>query len=408
MRILIREFDYPFRSYTTIHVAGTKGKGSTAAFIASALNGHGYKTGLYTSPHIMSYMERFSISGHEVAESIIIEQVELIKQKLSQLASVDRTGTFSPTTFELLTLLAFLCFREAGCTHAVFEVGLGGRLDATNVIEPKASVITPIDLEHTEILGKTIEAIAGEKGGIIKPGVSVFCGFQKKEARAVFEKISAEKKAAGFFLEDEVDRLHSVASLDGTRVDLRFKGKEEISFRLSMLGDFQADNAALAALMLSHVFPEVSHDEIARGFSEVVLPGRMELFSKNPPVMLDGAHTPLAAQRLIESYSKLFPEKGILIFGSVTGKDFRRMAEILAPFFKSIIVSRPDTERGSDPEAVFAAFKSLSNDCILELDPAAAFKKAMAASGGKLPILVTGSFYLVAPIRKMMIGGGKD
>jgi dihydrofolate synthase/folylpolyglutamate synthase len=405
MRILVKEFGFPYRSYVTIHVAGTKGKGSTASFIAGALTAHGYKTGLYTSPHVMSYMERFSISGFPVDESLVIEQVDRIREKVSLLIEADRSGVFPPTTFELLTLLAFLCFREAGCSHAVFEVGLGGRLDATNVIEPVASLITPIDLEHTDILGKTMEAIAAEKAGIIKPRIPVFSGFQKKEVRSVFEKISKEREAPLFFLEDEIERMTSVTSLDGTRVSLNLKGRKQTDLGLSLLGDFQADNAALASLAINRVFPEVSDDEVKKGFLSVALPGRMEVVSTEPPIVLDGAHTPLAVQRLIESFSKLFPEKGILVFGSVTGKDFRHMAEILSPFFKTIIVSRPDTERGSDPEAVFSTFKSMTDDCILEIDPGLAVKKAMVASDGKLPILVTGSFYLVEPIRKMLIEG---
>jgi dihydrofolate synthase/folylpolyglutamate synthase len=400
MRTLIEALGFPYKSYTSVHVAGTKGKGSTAAFIASALAAHGHKTGLYTSPHIVSYMERFSVCGKPVEESILIGSVGIIRDVVSDL--IDRGIIASPTVFELLTLCAFICFKEAGCTHTVFEVGLGGRLDATNVIEPAACAITPIDLEHTEILGNTIEEIAFEKGGIIKEGVPVFIGFQEKAARQVFEKLSESRHAPAVFLEDELEELKPELSFAGTRADVSLSGRHKLDLSLSMIGDFQAENATLAFLLISRTFPEVSEESILKGFAAARLPGRMEIVQGSPVIVFDGAHTPLASRKLVESFKRLFPDKGVLLFGAVLGKNYAEMGKILAPHFSAIVVSTPESPRQSDPDSVFSLFSKLNSATFLEKNPEQALAKAIELSGKKLQILVTGSFYMVAAIKRLL------
>ncbi len=183
---LLEHFGRPHEAFACFHVAGTKGKGSTAAFLAGALRAAGHRTGLYLSPHVSSYNERITIDGDAVAPALLTEVASRIAAELDAGALEDLRGGFGPTTFELLTLLAFLCFRESGCREAVIEVGIGGRLDATNVVTPTASVITPLDLEHTQLLGDTLASIAREKAGIIKPGRPAFVGHQLPEAREVF------------------------------------------------------------------------------------------------------------------------------------------------------------------------------------------------------------------------------
>ncbi len=400
MNALVKELGYPYKSYTSVHVAGTKGKGSTAAFIASALTAHGYKTGLYTSPHVISYMERFSVNGTPMDEAVMIRSVERIKDAIGRMTA--SKAITAPTVFEILTLCAFLGFADCGCTHAVFEVGLGGRLDATNVIEPVASIITPIDLEHTDVLGTTIEEIAFEKSGIIKPRVPVFVGFQNKAAQMVIERQAASKRAPLLCIEDRIEGLETESSISGNRISISLRGRPALKATLSMIGDFQAENAGLALLAISRIFPEIGHESIAKGFSGTTLPGRMEICGKSPVVMLDGAHTPLACEKLAASFVRIFGERGILLFGALAGKNYAAMANILAPHFARIIISTPESTRESDPDAVYSVFSALRNDVFLEKRPFFAFEKALDFSKGEFPVLVTGSFYMVAAVKKIL------
>ncbi len=313
---------------------------------------------------------------------------------------------FPPTTFELYTLLAFLYFREAGCDIAVIETGIGGRLDATNVIVPEASVITPLDLEHTDVLGDSLEKIAGEKAGIIKPGVPAFVGLQPAAAAEVFRAAALERGAPVTFLAEVTTRREVRLSPSGTAVHLELRDGTRADFRLSLLGEFQAENAALALITLRSIHPEITDTQFRRGFRAARLPGRMELVRGRPPVILDGAHTPLAVERLLESFRRIFtrpgePRAAVLLFGSVAGKNPRAMAEILAPWFQSVVVSTPGTFKPSDPEGVWHIFRELNPGAELVRDPAEALRRARQLAGGRLPILVTGSFYMVSEIRRL-------
>jgi len=257
MFALLDHFGRPQEALTCIHVAGTKGKGSTAAFLASVLQAAGHATGLYLSPHVSSYNERITIDGSAAPPGLLTGIASRIAAEIDGGVLEDLRGGFGPTTFELLTLLAFLCFREAGCREAVIEVGIGGRLDATNVITPAASVITPLDLEHTQLLGDTLTAIAREKAGIIKAGRPAFVGYQLPDARTVFAEAAAERGAPLQFLADRVERLEAAVHRTGTSVVLKLTGDEERRFRLAMAGRFQAENAALAYLALRETRPEM-------------------------------------------------------------------------------------------------------------------------------------------------------
>jgi dihydrofolate synthase/folylpolyglutamate synthase len=399
MTTLLSLFGDPQKDFKSFHIAGTKGKGSTAIILAAILESAGHKTGLYTSPHVSSYLERINVSLKPPDEELLVSLANQIRDRIESLRG-SLPGDFPATTFELLTLLAFLTFRETKCEYAVVETGIGGRLDATNVVSPQACLLTPLDLEHTELLGNTIEQIAAEKGGIIKSHVPVFCGFQDKRAKEVFRSISQERGASIRFLDEELEQLDSDINLEGTFFSLKLKGKERVSFTLSLRGIFQAENASLVYLALAAVMPSLPYSALQEGFRRASLPGRMEIVNAEPSVMLDGAHTPLAVQRLLESYQRLFPQKGILIFGSVTGKNPHHMAELLAPNFSSIIVSKPGSFKQSDPKEVFQIFQSHSPETLLIEDPGEALKKALELSQGTLPILVTGSFYMICEIRR--------
>jgi dihydrofolate synthase/folylpolyglutamate synthase len=402
MRILLDTTGNPERAFRVLHVAGTKGKGSTAALLAGVLEASGEKTGLYASPHVSSALERILVSGAPPEAGPFLSAAGELRDRIERLAGSGLPGGFHPTTFELYTVLAFLAFRAGGCACAVVETGIGGRLDATNVVRPWASIITPLDLEHTEILGDTLAKIAFEKAGIIKPGIPAFIGFQPEEAKKVFREAGREREAEVRFLDEEIEELSAELSAEGTPFRVKLKGEDARSFRLSMLGKFQAENAALAYLTLRRTRPDIRAEAYEEGFQRAGLPGRMEMIRRDPPLVLDGAHTPLAVRRLLESFSAIFPREAVLIFGSVAGKRPREMAEILAPRFRRVFVSTPGSFKESRPEEIFRIFHDVNPRTILRKDPAAALAGAEEESGGRLPILVTGSFYMVAEIRRLL------
>jgi dihydrofolate synthase/folylpolyglutamate synthase len=395
MSRLLDLFETPHLAYKTFHIAGTKGKGSTACFIASILSASGYKTGLYTSPHISHYGERITIDQKKVESALLIDTAHRIKDKISTLTD------FQPTTFELLTLLAFLAFQEKRCEYAVIEVGIGGRLDATNVVFPLACIITPIELEHTDVLGSTITAVASEKAGIIKQGIPVFSGFQQPSVKQILNEKSIEKHAEIRYLDESIRQLTSSLSEDGTEMTIAFKDRAAQSFTLSMIGHFQAENAALAILTLNAILPDIPFESYKEGLGKAFLPGRMEIIQRIPPVILDGAHTPLAVEKTLQSFKTLYSDPGVLIFGSVQGKNHEKMAAILAHEFRRIVITTPGSYKESDPDTLFSLFIKKNPGTILEKNPEKALKKALHFSQHRLPIFVTGSFYMVAEIRKL-------
>jgi dihydrofolate synthase/folylpolyglutamate synthase len=402
MRRLLGMFDDPDRELSAFHVAGTKGKGSTAALIASVLRAAGHRTGLYSSPHVNSPFERISLTGETPRNELLVRLGREVKSALEALPAEGLPGHFAPTTFELYTLLALLYFREAGCQYAVIEVGIGGRLDATNVIMPVASVITPLDLEHTDVLGDTLQKIAWEKAGIIKPGVPAFIGLQPPGMKEVFRRAGQERGSTITFLDEETRMLSPRLDADGTSFTVQFAGEQAEELRLAMLGEFQAENAALALLALRRTMPEIPMACFREGFSRTILPGRMEVRGRAPAIVLDGAHTPLAVTRLLSSFRAIFPGEAILLFGSVSGKRPREMAAILAAPFSRVIISTPGTFKESDPEEVAEIFRGFNPATVLEKDPARALRRAREESAGTRPILVTGSFYMIAEIGKLL------
>lgn len=396
MDALLERFGNPHRAYKVIHIAGTKGKGSTAAFAASILREAGYKTGLYTSPHVVSYRERITLAGTDPGDRIYLTCMEMIAAEIDRMKEEPVPAEELPTTFELLTLLGFLVFREAQCTWAVIETGLGGRLDATNVVEPEASVITPIELEHTEYLGDTIRAIAGEKAGIIKPARPVFSAPQHPDAEQVL-RIKAEQLGCPVtFLFEAAESITGTPTPDGTDILVQWSSGEFSAFRIPMIGRIQGENAVLARIAVAGCIP-LSEEVFSKAVQKTKLFGRGELISGSPPVLLDGAHTESSVRRVLESFKDLFPERKTLIFGAVEGKNIDSMARILGPAFDSVIITTPGTFKKSNPPEVQRIFQKYHSGTSLEPDPGMAAETA--ANEGN-PVLVTGSFYLVSEIRR--------
>ena len=404
MKELLKHFGNPENSFKTIHLAGSKGKGSTAMFLASALNSAGKKTGLYSSPHISDYRERISIGGSFFEDQIYIETASEIAKGIKTFILDDETGSNEPTTFELLTLMAFMIFKKADCTWAVIETGIGGRLDATNVITPVASVITHIEMEHADILGDSIEKIASEKAGIIKYKTPVFSGKQIDIPAAVIRDKAQIMKAPLILLDDMIKNPEISVTTEGTEVSFIID-EEKNHFALTTIGVVQAENALLAWLVLLKLLqPDKDVTKLlTAGINKAELPGRFEIISKHDTnFVFDGAHTPVSIKRLLESWNSIFKRKGILIFGSVADKNPTEMAILLAPYFDRIIISTPGTFKESYPEDVYRIFKEFSNNVQLINDPVEAYKLALKLSNKERPILVTGSFYMISEIRKLV------
>jgi dihydrofolate synthase / folylpolyglutamate synthase len=403
MRELCRHFGDPQDSCPVVHIAGTKGKGSTAAFLAFIQAEAGKRTGLYTSPHLTDYRERIQIitageGSRPVPDEILTGLMNRIRTELDRKV----LGGGYPTTFELLTLLAFLSFRELGCGRVVLETGLGGRLDATNVCRPELTLITPIEKEHTEFLGNTLEEIAGEKGGIIKPGVPLLTARQKPEVLSVLKRIAGERGSALAALEDHL-RGRDVSYDDGGSMDVRYRWQGDsspiTSISLSMVGAIQADNAALAVMAAPYLSAAPPEASVKRGLSRAHLPGRSHILSRNPLVMLDGAHTPRSVEAILEAFTGVASDASerVLIFGCAQDKDARAMAAVLARAFDRIIISRPGTFKKSDPPGIARIFSEFAI-CELVENPAEAVGIALAELPPGGALLVTGSFYLAGEI----------
>ncbi len=412
MHEILSLFEDPHRDFDIVHVAGSKGKGSTSLYIAHALEALGIKTGLYSSPHVETYRERITFAGRFAPEALLVEAGNTIREGFDRVRNLDLEGSGDPTTFELLTLLAFLVFRNGDCSCAVIETGIGGRLDATNVVDPLASVITPIELEHTDVLGTTLPQIASEKAGIIKEGKPVFVSRQHDEAMEVLEKTAAERGAPLHLFSDEVSSASYRLTRSGTEIHAALRRFGELELTIGMLGSFQAENALLALIVvdslknisLKNIASDspTSKDElrtICTSFRSTRLPGRLELMGERPPILLDGAHTPASVRLALEAYDELFSEPPICIFGSVYGKNAKKMAEILSPRCREIIISRPGIFKPSRPEELHTIFSGHRKDTQLLVDAGKAFERAVSLSAERIPILVIGSFYMVAGIR---------
>ncbi len=392
----------PHREVTVIHVAGSKGKGSVCSYIESVLTAAGYAVGRYASPHVSSYLERFSLRCEPAAPELVMGAAQPLV-RYAQAALEHEPEPQWPTTFELLTALAFLIFREAGLTHAVVEVGLGGRLDATNVVMPLASLISVIELEHTEYLGTTLEAIAGEKAGIIKPGRPVFVQQQQESVLQVFANRAAEVGSPMTVVSEDIVEHNATPTPSGNRISLSLRDGREIAFTGRMLGAAQSANAALALSFLTRAFPALAPQTITHAMARARLPGRGELVPGCPPVLLDGAHTPGSVAQVAQIAQALCPDAGVrtLIFGCGAGKRHEEMARILAPLFGRVMVSRPGVFKPSNLPAIAEAFAACGARPRIIIDARAALREAGRVTKGL--VVVTGSFYLMGEVREELI-----
>ncbi len=402
---LLRRLGDPHLGRRTVHVAGSKGKGSVAAMTEAILRAAGYRTGLYTSPHLHSYCERIQIDGRPIAPAVFARLASQVRQVLEAMG--EALGGRQLVTFDLLTAMAFLAFREAGVETQVIEVGLGGRLDSTNVFPEKdVAVITPISLEHTAILGNAPEEIAWEKAGIITPGCTAVMAPQPYAGAA--DVIRAAARAAGASLVDvagEYRWRRTPLGTDGQQVALEGPGLR-LDTRLPLLGAHQAENAAVAlaaACALRQRGLPVPEEAMVRGLATVRWPGRLEVLATRPLLLADGAHNRDSARRLREALAgDLGAKRVIFIVGSSEDKDVRGLAEELSPLAQAVIAVSARHPRAMAPAQVARAFAGLGLDVTVGDSIGGAIDTAIAASGEDGVICLVGSLFVAAEGRAHM------
>jgi dihydrofolate synthase/folylpolyglutamate synthase len=394
MFALMRELRDPQTGYSIVHVAGTKGKGSTSALCASVLTAAGYKTGLYTSPHLLDYCERIQVDGASILHAELAALVDDIKPAVSSIPYL--------TTFEITTALAFLYFSRQQVDAAVIEVGLGGRLDATNVVNPLVSVITSISYDHMLVLGDTLEKIAFEKAGIIKPGVPVVSAPQAREALDVLERVCRARGSPLTLVGREVAFEPLSHSLDGQSFSIGEAGAPYNEMWLPLLGRHQARNAATAFVALRRSALDVSDEAIRQGFASVRWPARFEIVRRDPPVIFDSAHNQDSFANLRETIDLTFPELPvILILGASEDKNLPGMLAELRPKIRLLLITRADHPRALHPSQISELADQLDIPHETVAPVAAALDRALELSrkDGSI-VLSAGSMFVTAEVIK--------
>lgn len=404
----------PHKKYPVVHIAGTKGKGSTAAMVASILGAAGYKAGFYSSPHLQDFTERIQVHGEPISREKLVERVDQIRPLVAQVPEI--------TTFEITTAIAFIEFYKRQVDVAVVEVGLGGRLDATNVVDPLVSVITSLSFDHMNVLGDSIAQIAAEKGGIIKTKRPVVLAPQWKEAREVIEKIAEERKAPLTIIGRDYFYGEHSRSLNGQTFFLWSKDDQELvndyissggrtewepeHFSIPLLGTHQVENAATAYATIQILRENsltINRESISAGFARVNWPGRFEIIQKSPLIIIDSAHNQDSALRLrlaIDDYLNGKPI--VLLFGSSEDKDVRGMYSHLLPRVKTLVATRSTHPRAMEPNLLVELANQFAKHAIETQTIEEGLNEAIKQAGKDAAIMVTGSIFVVAAVRDLI------
>jgi dihydrofolate synthase/folylpolyglutamate synthase len=395
MRQFMAALGNPQDRYPSLHVAGTKGKGSVSALCASALTASGRATGLYTSPNLLDFTERIQIDGQPISHSDLASLTDEIKPIVAQIPQL--------TTFEITTALAFLYFSRQNVAAAVIEVGLGGRLDATNVITPRVSVITSLSYDHMAVLGDTLAKIAGEKAGIIKPGVPVVSAPQKPEALEVLKKVATERHADLSLIGTDILYEIQKFSLDGQTFRLSQPEQAPVTLQIPLLGAHQVVNAATAYAALQQSGLSLSPDAIAQGFANVRWPCRFEIASRaNPTLIFDSAHNEDSFEKLAATINDYFPGRQvILIFGVSEDKHIAAMLSAIRPQLRQLIVARADHPRALEAGPIVETAKTLAVAAEAAESVEAGLARAMELSKITDDVIVSaGSMFLTAEVKR--------
>jgi len=403
---LVADLGNPHTRFPSVHIAGTRGKGSTAAMCESCLRAAGYHTGFYISPHLHTFRERIQVNRQTISREDTIALVEEARPFIERVPDV--------TTFEAITAMGFLYLARAEVDVAVVEVGLGGRLDATNVLTPEVSIITSLSLEHTYLLGDTLDKIAYEKAGIVKPGVPAVIAPQRDEARIVLETVCRERGVPLTRVGRDWKYEAGLADLDGQNFSIRRlagDGSElDGEYWIPLLGRHQLENTACAiatmGIMKQQGF-DISAGAVREGLRTVNWPGRMEILSREPLVVVDCAHNPYAARILRSALEEWFPgQRWVLVYGASVDKDIAGVLTTLLPISDYVIVTRSDHPRAAAPARLADIAASVGGGAEISVNPAKALQRALALQrksavmGPDTGLLVTGSIFLVADARE--------
>jgi len=394
MEGLLERLGTPHLKRRTVHIAGSKGKGSTAAMIASGLEAAGFKTGLYTSPHLHTMRERIKVNNRLTTEDEFAQMVTRIKPTITE----QNEGPYGElSTFEILTALAFSYFEQKSCDFQVLETGLGGQLDATNVVpHPDVCVLTSISLDHTAVLGNTLAQIATEKAGIIKPGCTVISSPQSLEAATVIRSVSEEKGARLVTVGQEITWRKTDAGLN--EQSLKVKGIQgEYALQIPLMGEHQLENAAIAVGALEAL--GIDSEAIRQGLQKVSWPGRMQVLSQHPLLIADGAHNGDSTTKLVRSIKDYFTyDKSILIIGTSADKNSAAIIAELAPFFDVVITTISEHPRATDAKELASQFKEFGIEAVITKTVSQALEEARNRASARDLICATGSLFLVAEV----------
>ena len=420
MRDLLNRLGDPHRAYPAIHIAGTKGKGSTSAMIEAILRAAGYRTGLFTSPHLHTFRERMRVNGEPISRDGFAALVDAIEPHVAAVAGI--------TWFEIMTALGFLHFARSTVDIGVIEVGLGGRFDATNVLMPLVCVITSLSMDHMAWLGDTLEQIAFEKAGIIKPGVPVVSAPQRANALAVIERVATERGAPLTVVGRDVtvERLASPLSLDGQTFKMSMGSDDSFApaaqrsgvsrqatdptgalrrvattFTIPLLGAHQITNAAVAVTAVETASAQwipLDLEAVRVGLLTVQWPGRFEIARRDPPLIFDAAHNADSAEKLAAALEAVFPgRRWTLVFGALSDKDIAGMLDALLPRADPVIVTRAKNVRAADIEHIADLVADRQRSALIASSVKDALERALATDA---PVIVTGSLTVIGEARE--------
>lgn len=402
---LLNRLDNPQKSLKFIHISGTNGKGTVLAYLSTILCKAGYRTGRYISPTLFSYRERIQVNEKRIEREALARHVTAIA---TAVVDMKKQNIGTPTAFEIETALAFLYFKEKNCDIVVLETGLGGALDATNIIQTtQLEVIAPISMDHTDILGKTLGEIAFQKAGIIKPHTTVVTAIQKEEAREVIQKVCKEKDSQFC----EVDK-EAIKDVKYGYIHQSFSYKNWENIEISLAGEFQIENGALALEAVDQLRKNgfsLPDEVVYAGMREAKWLGRFTVMSQNPVIILDGAHNPHAAQALRKSLELYFKNKKLYyVFGVFKDKDYKKIIEITAPLAEHIItVETPDNPRALSKETLKNQVEKINPSVEVGESIEGAIKKNLSYMGFDDVLVIFGSLSFLGIASKVIQDGGR-
>ncbi len=432
MNALMERLGNPHLRLNFVHIGGTNGKGTTAALLEAALRAYGCRVGLYTSPYLENFNNRISINGEDISPVDLVEHVQKIRPLVEEIAEVSSLG--HPTEFEVVTALAMEYYAAKKPDLVVLEVGLGGRLDATNIVSPLVSVITNVSMDHTSVLGNSVEEVAGEKAGIIKEGVPLITAAEDYAVREVLFRAATQKNALAycvvnekkeeqknhrrFLLQESKGRATDNISLINYDHRKKVSGGQVFSYRglnkewddlfLPLKGRYQVQNAAVSLAALEHVEQSMGlycdKNVLQKAWQNFTWPGRLEVLREKPLVVLDGAHNPAAIKELSQALQEFFSYGNlILVLGIMQDKNIREIMQNIVPGADVLIVTRPDLPRAASPQHLKELASELSDSVIYaEPDIKSALMKALDMATADDLMLVTGSFYTVSEARQFL------